>query len=179
MRTLLVLLTLLALTGSAFATPQMADIIIYGKRKYVLYEVPMLGLWDFEETRGYPLGDGRKKPPQFDLRSTANWDGYEAEFEIRDSRLYLNKLKGYINGKKQLNEQILPEYKFPTVATWYTGRIHLAVGDADEQTGELTSVLVFEIEQGLVKSLSFQEKMQPDWTWNGFPDIEEDNVEKE
>lgn len=164
---LVILLSLLS--NVALATPQIADTIRFGGRDYWLLEVPMLGLWDFEERMGFRTGTGREKPPPFDVRSSANWDGYEAVFEIRDSKLYLSKIVGYVGGTKRRNAEVLPKKTFPLEATWFTGRIHIAVGDDDPDTGERTAVIQFDIEQGQVKSMTFRERMKPPGTWNGLP----------
>lgn len=174
MRLLIFISLFSLLPGVAVATPQLADSIVFGGRTYVLREVPLLGLWNFKERMGFRVGTGEVKPPEFDVRSTANWDGYEAQFEIRDSKLLLRQIVGYVEGKKRSNEEILIQKKFPLQVTWYTGRIHIAVGDNDDKTGEITAVLVFEVEKGVVKSISFKERMKPLYTWNGLPEVETD-----
>lgn len=175
MRRVLLLVSVFTLLADvAGATPQLADTIVFGGRKYVFYEVPMLGLWDFEETRGFRVGSGRQKPPPFQVVSTGNWDGYEAQFEIRDSKLFLRRITGYIDGQERENEEILTRKKFPLQATWFTGRIHIGLGDMDEESGEMTAVIVFEVEKGIVKSMSFKERMKPVFTWNGLPEVETD-----
>jgi len=170
MRTLGWMLAASLLCKVASATPQVGDTVVFGGRSFPFAEVPMLGLWDFEERTGFKVGTGREQPPPFDVRSTANWDGYEATFEIRESKLFLREIVGSLDGKKRTNQEILPGRAFPVVATWFTGRIHLGVGDPREDTGEMTAVIVFEIERGHVKSMSFKERMKPLWTWNGLPD---------
>lgn len=174
MRTMFLISVFSLLADVALATPQLADTIIFGGRTYVLHEIPMLGLWDFEETRGFRVGSGREKPPPFEVRSTANWDGYEAQFEIRKSRLFVRRIAGYIDGKERTNEQIFVGKRFPLQATWFTGRIHIPVGDADERSGEVTAVIVFEVEKGIVKSTGFKDRIKPLYTWNGLPETETD-----
>lgn len=173
---ILFLVILYSLLGNvALATPQMADTIRFGGRDYWLFEVPMLGMWDFEERTGFRTGTGRQKPPPFDVRSSANWDGYEAVFEIRESKLYLRKIVGYVDGKMRKNAEVLPQKTFPLEATWFTGRIHLVVGDDDPDTGERTAIILFDIEQGQVKSTTFRERMTLPGTWNGLP-VPKDNA---
>ena len=147
----------------AVATPQTPDTLVFGGRQYAIREIPMLGLWD------YGGGTGKEKPPAFEARSSANWAGYRAQFEIRDSKLFLRRIVGWIDGKKRKDEEIIPGNRFPVVATWYTGKIHLPVGDFDDKTQESTAVIIFEIEMGAVKSVGFAERMKPVWTWNGLP----------
>lgn len=169
MRRFLLVLYLTLISEVALATPQIADRIVFGGRTYVLREIPMLGLWDFEERRGFRVGTGRELPPPFDVRSSANWDGYEAEFEIRDSKLFLRRIVGALEGKERTNAEIMPGKTFPLHVTWFTGRIHLAVGDDDPKTGDMSAVIVFTIEKGNVTSLKFHERLQPPFTWNGLP----------
>ncbi|MGN6548248.1 MAG: hypothetical protein ACTHK7_24645, partial [Aureliella sp.] len=114
---------------------------------------------------------GKQKPPAFEARSSANWAGYRAQFEIRDSKLFLRRIVGWIDGQKRRDDQIISGKRFPIVATWYTGKIHLAVGGFDDKSQESIAVMIFEVERGIVKSVDFAERMKPVWTWNGLPPI--------
>jgi hypothetical protein len=168
MRSLMISLFLLGacFSHSAFATPQISDTVIFGGRKYTIREIPMLGFWDYGEES---IGTGTRKPPAFDVRNSANWSGYRAQFEIRDSKLYLRHIAGWIEGKKRRNEQIINGKPFPIVADWYTGRIHLDVGDFDPDTQESQAVIIFHVEKGVITEMEFAKRMKPIWTWNGLP----------
>jgi hypothetical protein len=176
-RFILALIVAVVSCNIAVATPQASDTLMFGGRKYAIHEIPMLGLWDYGNGR---VGTGKQKPPAFDFQDSANWAGYRAQFEIRDSKLFLRRIVGRIDGKKRKNEEIIPGNQFPILADWYTGKIHLAVGDFDEETRESTAVIIFEVEKGAVKSVGFAERMKPVSTWNGVPadaPIDEGNAE--
>jgi hypothetical protein len=147
------------------ATEQVQDVLVFGARRYAIHEVPMLGLWDYG---GGSAGTGKTRPPAFEVRSSGNWSGYRATFEIRDSKLLLRRIVGRIDGKRRRDEEIIPGKQFPIVASWYTGKIHIRVGEFDEKTHEETAVIVFEIEMGEVKSIGFIERMKPVGTWDGL-----------
>lgn len=152
------------ITSFAFATPQPSDRLCYGSNEYVVYQVPMLGLWYYGE--GKPP-DGKCRPPIFDS-SSGNWSGYAATWEIRHKQLRLRSIEGRIKGQDRKNESILPSRKFPVVATWFTGRIHLPVGDFDDERQQYESVIVFEIEKGEVESTTFVPSAKITNTWNGL-----------
>ena len=78
------------------------------------------------------------------------------------------------NGSFRRHLPSLSSGRFPRPPIGFTGRIHIAVGDADERTGEATAVIVFEVEKGVAKSMSFKERMKPSFTWNGLPEAETD-----
>ena len=148
----------------AEATPQIPCTLRYGGRVYTIAEIPMLGLWDSRE----PPAPGRQRLPPFEVRSSANWAGYRAAFEIRDAKLLLRRVVGRIAERKRVNEEIIPGASFPLLATWYSGRIHLAVGDPDLQTHEARAVLIFEVERGRVRDLTFAKRLSLPGTWNGL-----------
>jgi hypothetical protein len=170
MRFIAVTSFLLIFVQPASATSQIWDTLIFGEHEYGIPEKPMAGVWQFGGGVPEP---GRQKVPDFESRSTANHVGYEARFEIRDSKLMLRKLSGWIAGKERRNEEILPEMKFPVIATWFTGKIHLCVGDFDfdGHTADCAAVIIFQVEKGTVKKMEFAERMQFGWSWpwNGVP----------
>ena len=164
--TLFVVVTVFSLGSSiALATEQVKDRLSYGGHEYVIFEVPMLGLWH--------TGDGEPpkskfRPPALEVTSSANWTGYRATWEIRDKKLMLRTIRGRIKGKDVQNEAILPDMKFPVDATWFSGKIHLYVGDWNEEEHQYEAVIVFEIDKGNVKSMSFSPSTQINWSWNGL-----------
>ncbi len=149
----------------ALATEQIKDRLSYGGHEYVIFEVPMLGLWHYDD--GEPP-KGKFRPPALEVTSTANWAGYRATWEIRDKKLLLRTIRGRIKGKEVQNEAILPDMQFPVDATWFSGKIHLYVGDWNEDEHQYESVIVFEIDNGIVKSLTFLPSAKINWAWNGL-----------
>ena len=159
------LASVMCVSSIAFATPQETDRICYGGHEYALLQVPMLGLWYYGE--GKPP-NGKSRPPAFDFTSSANWVGYSASWEIRNKRLLLRTIRGRVKGKDVQNEAILTNVKFPALATWFTGKIHLPVGDYDEEKQEHEAIIVFEIDKGNVKSMTFVLSGKISATWNGL-----------
>jgi len=150
----------------AQATWQIPRLIEFGNHTYGLEEIPMLGLWDYGPGS---IGPGTQKPPPFEMTSSANNSGYVAQFGIRDSKLYLDKITGQIDGKTRRNEQIIPGPQFPIVAEWFTGRIHVQVGEYDNERRESNAVIIFHVEKGIVRKTDFAERMTLPGTWNGLP----------
>jgi hypothetical protein len=160
-------LSFVLLASVISATPQPKDLLRYGDNTFAISQVPMLGLWHYEET---DPGDGRTRAPEFDFVGTGNWVGYDATWLIRDSKLFLFKMKAKRNGKVIRNEAIFPGKKFPLQATWFTGRIHLAVGDYDSATKQYESVIIFHITKGQVTKTTFEPSMDSLGDWDGVPD---------
>jgi hypothetical protein len=169
MRLLLLVGLLVGCARSAYATPQIKHTVLFGNKTYVLDEIPMLGLWDYGAGN---IGTGKQKPPEFDFLSSANNTGYQAEFEIRDSKFWLRQLTGQIAGQPWKNDEIIPGERFPIVAKWFSGRIHLAVGGFDEERQENISVIIFHVHQGTVTRSEYVERMKRTWTWNGLGERE-------
>ena len=126
----------------------------------------MLGLWDYsdEETAA-----GKTKPPEFDFAGSGNWASYEAQWLIRDSKLYLKEIKAKRNGKPIKNAQILPGKLFPLQAEWFSGRIHVAVGGYNERKQSCESVIIFHIEGGNIIGTTFEPELKIQFEWNGLP----------
>lgn len=154
------------LISAISVTPQQQDLLRYGNHRFAIAQIPMLGLWHYENT---DPGDGRTRAPKFDFVGTGNWVGYDATWLIRDSKLYLFKIKAKRNGKTIRNEAILPDKKFPLQATWFTGRIHLAVGGYNSDTKQYESVIVFHITKGKVSKTTFEKTMDDLGDWDGIP----------
>ena len=96
MRAMTVIAIIACSAQTAFATIQVSDTVVLGGRTYEIQEIPMLGLWDHGEGS---VGGGKQKRPKFEATNSANWVGYRAKFEIRDSKFYLRKIVGQIDGK--------------------------------------------------------------------------------
>jgi hypothetical protein len=152
-------------SSNALATPQKVDTLRYGVHTFPISEMPMLGLWHVGD--GEPP-QGKSRPPSFEVTSSANWSGYSAEWGIARGKLLLFSISGRIKGKQVRNKAILPNESFPAVATWFTGKIHLPVGDFNEDTQEYESVIVFEIDKGVVRSKQYLPAARLPRTWNGL-----------
>jgi hypothetical protein len=149
----------------AVASPQVNDRLVYGGHEYVIFQIPMLGLWHYGD--GEPP-NGKLRPPAFEFTSFNNWAGYFAKWEIRDKELLLRTLRGRLNGNDVQNEAILSRNKFPVKATWFSGRIYLLIGDFSEDKQVFEAVIVFEIDKGNVKSMSFLPSAKISLAWNGL-----------
>src|SRR5260370_32789681 len=72
-----------------------------------------------------PLGDllySLPDPPEFEWQNTANWKGYTAKWEIKDSGLFLVSFEAKRKRTEPENvplEAILPGRKLPVLADWY------------------------------------------------------------
>ena len=97
-------LCLLPCAAATATTPQLMDELVLGGKRYHIYQVPMLGYWDYGDGS---IGKGQVKPPHFDFSSTANSAGYQATWEITDSKLKLRRITGRIDGRRVKNRKII------------------------------------------------------------------------
>ncbi|HIE98175.1 MAG: hypothetical protein ABGZ53_00795 [Fuerstiella sp.] len=158
-------MSVIALILVSVSSPQSKDLLLYGDHTFEINEIPMLGLWDYGDAEP---AQGKKKPPTFDFAGFGNWAGYDATWLIRDSKLYLHKIRGERDGKRIRNEKILPDHDFPVVATWFSGRIHVAVGGFNHDTEKHESVIVFHVEKGIVQRTTFESSLEYTFEWNGM-----------
>ncbi|MBX7075089.1 MAG: hypothetical protein K1X71_18255 [Pirellulales bacterium] len=156
---------LVGVVSIAVATPQRADRLQYGYNTFVIFQNPMLGLWHNGDG---DLPPGKIMPPKLDVTTSTNWGGYTSEWRITNGKLLLQSVSGHIDGKEIRDDALLPGRKFPVVATWYTGKIHLPVGECNGDTQEYESVIVFDIDKGIVKSKSYFPSLRPSQSWNGL-----------
>ncbi|REK09912.1 MAG: hypothetical protein DWQ37_17555 [Planctomycetota bacterium] len=106
-------------------------------------------------------------PPKLEVTSSNNWGGYTAAWRIAGGKLLLDTISGRLDGEAVRDEALLPGKKFPVVATWFTGKLHLPIGDYNEQTQEYEFVIVFDIEKGIVQSKAMSMSARISRTWNG------------
>lgn len=151
-------------SGSASGSPQLSDTVYFGGHKYTIHQNPMCGLWYFGDGE---VPNGTQRPPTFDVTSPNNWIGYSATWQIHHSQLFLKDIRGKLRGKMARNESILPQLTFPALATWFTGRIHMPVGNFNEDKNEFEAVIVFDIEKGCVKKMEFYSTAPPNYTLDG------------
>ena len=157
---------ILLLLSLVIATPQNADKIQYGDHAFTIRETPMLGLWYYGDAN---LPPGKVRPPKFSSVDSSNWSGYRAKWLIKDSKLYLKKITGKIDGKNAKNEEIIKGKQFPLQAVWFSGRIHVPVGGVDDDSNKMLGVIVFEINKGIVTATKFHPELTYSYGWNGLP----------
>ena len=164
MRTLLLAATLsLVFASPAFATVQANDSVSVGGKTYGIFQLPMNSLLRYEHERP----DDRELFPPFEAPHTANHRGYIAQFAIANGRLYLNSIKGRIDGKDVADRDIIDK-RFPVRAHWYTGSIFISVGGYDQLEERFRYVIEFSIERGKVVATRYSDLRRIPITWNGL-----------
>jgi hypothetical protein len=99
-------------------TAQAGEKLLYESNEYFIHTEP---LYEFLELLRY------RQP--FQPPSTACWRGYFGSWEIRDGKLYLIGLKGYIENYVVVGiEHLFPKQK-EVFAEWYSGEIRIPLGD--------------------------------------------------
>ena len=111
-------LVAVVLATPMFATEQAREIVTYAGQRHSMLERP---LNDF--LRRLP------KIPRFDIPSTANYKGYTADWEVRNSRLYLGSFSATTNRHPFSLTLLVPDRKLPILADWYSGPIHIVSGN--------------------------------------------------
>jgi hypothetical protein len=126
MRTLAVWLGILwgalAFGGSAWATAQIPDELVYEGEKCMLFSEPLESYW----------GPGNPRP-RFVPPHTANWRGYRASWEIAEGMLYLTGLRGQVGNPDGTLSQVTLAEIFPgntgrVEAVWFTGTLRVPQG---------------------------------------------------
>lgn len=108
--------------GSAWATAQIPDALLYEGEKVWLFSEPLESLW----------GPGNPRP-RFVPPHTANWRGYEAAWEIAEGRLYLTDFRGQVATPGGPLSQVTLTDLFPgstgrVEAMWFTGTLRIPQG---------------------------------------------------
>ena len=98
-------------------TAQIRDLLKYKEEKMVLSDEP---LKQYLKTRD---------DIEFIYKSTAWWRGYLCKWEIRDNKLYLVYLLGFIEGNKQVDLSYVFPGKKEVFADWYTGELRVPIGE--------------------------------------------------
>ena len=170
MKTLLLAFLLsFVVVSDLLATPQANDTIVIGGNTYGIFQRPMTAYWHHADEQA----EGRQPFPKFEVTSTANWRGYIAKWSLSRGKLFLRNLEGQVDGKQVQNRQIIKE-RFPVHATWYTGKVFVAVGDFNEEDQAFDYVLQFTIKNGTVSSTAWHESLPIPATWNGLPRVSPD-----
>ncbi len=98
-------------------TAQIRDLLEYNEEKMVLSDEP---LKEYIKSRD---------DIDFIFKSTAWWRGYVCKWEIRDKKLYLIYLLGFIEGNKQVDLSYVFPGKKEVFADWYTGELRVPIGE--------------------------------------------------
>lgn len=125
-------LFLLTLASSAFATAQAPDVLLYNGEKKHLFSNP---LEDFYES-------GKRERPKFMIEpmtiSSGNWRGYIATWEIENGKLYLREIEAWLcAGQSEADcRKVTLESIFPgkvrdgrVSAEWFTGELRIPDGE--------------------------------------------------
>lgn len=110
-RNLLLLATGLLNSTYCLATDQVWDTIVVDGKQHFVREHPLANYWT------------RENRPRFDPTSTANWGGYTAVWEIRNSTLFLTSFDATIDGNAVDPRTIFDTKALPLPATWFTGKL--------------------------------------------------------
>jgi hypothetical protein len=93
--------------------------------------------------------------PEFEWRTTSNYKGYIAGWEVKDGSLLLVAFEAQRDGKPVPVESFLPGKKLPLPADWYTGPVRIPVGKPKGAGGgywgaTFERVIVLHVEKGKV-----------------------------
>ena len=116
------ILFFLMLTGSAFATAQFSDNLIYKGKTLPIFSNPL---------ESYFNAENPKPDKIFVFSCTACWRGYIATWKIEDGYLYLTKL---VQGTCASDAPeiplsiVFPKQEAPIKATWFSGTLLIPQG---------------------------------------------------
>jgi len=109
-------------------TAQYPDLINYQGKQYPLFSNPLDSYFNEHNPR-----------PDLKALSTANWRGYIAEWEIEDNALYLDNLRGWIDGDHRtyavnaceigIENLFHGVFNGPVKATWFPGTLRIPQGE--------------------------------------------------
>jgi hypothetical protein len=137
----LIALAVLAVAVSTFATEQVRDTVTITGQQHSMLERPLNGLLC-------------RLPaiPRFDVPSTANYKGYTASWEVRDSRLYLASFSATTNRQPFSATLLFPDRTLPILADWYSGSVHIISGRETLAHGHYTyeRVTALRVKNGVV-----------------------------
>lgn len=150
---MLTVLTGLLVAIPTLATEQVWDAVTYAGRDFAVLERP---LSDFL----------RRLPaiPRFDIPHTANYKGYIAGWEIRNSRLYLASFRATANRQPFCISLLFPGRELPIAADWYSGTVHIVSGRETLAKGYLTyeHVIALRVTNGVVTATNEMRNVRED-----------------
>jgi hypothetical protein len=118
----LITLAVLAVAFPTFGTEQARDIVTFAGQHDSILE--------------HPLNEFLSRLPaipRFDIPSTADYKGYTATWEVKDSRLYLATFHATTNRQPYSISSLFPGQKVPIQAEWYSGTVHI-ISDSETLT---------------------------------------------
>lgn len=142
-------------------TFQISTKVRYGSSYYTTEQLPLAEIVN------------KKDAPKLVLGASNNWKAYEAEWVIRDKELVLIDFKA--NGKKGKLKigDFIKDARTPLVATWYTGKIHITLGDFDRKNYRWPAIISLVLKKGKVVNIELRKdvhELDPEIDeWNGLP----------
>jgi len=102
--------------------------------------------------------------PRFDIPNTANYKGYTATWEVKDSRLYLASFSATTNRQSFSIALLFPDRRLPFVADWYSGTIHIISGRGTLAQGYYTyeRVTALRVTNGVVTATNEMRNVRED-----------------
>ena len=90
--------------------------------------------------------------PKFDVPRTSNYKGYEAAWEIRDSRLFLTTFTAATGRAPQPVSVLFPGRELPILADWFSGPLHIISGKTIRARGYQTfeHVTRYQVAKGVI-----------------------------
>ncbi|MCE5193873.1 MAG: hypothetical protein LLF28_00195 [Nitrospiraceae bacterium] len=122
LKKLLVILFVLLLHSTAFATAQIPDYIVYKGETLSIFSNPLESYFSTKNPRPNSL---------FVFSCTACWRGYVATWKIEDGYLYLTKISEGTCGSDSKEipiSKIFHEQKAPIKAVWFNGTLRIQQG---------------------------------------------------
>lgn len=125
-------------------TEQIQELLMYNNRTYTMDALPLTPYL-------------QKKGISFTSQSTACWRGYIATWEIKNDKLYLIGLEGYLKNHKQVNLRYLFPFRKRVFARWFSGEIQIMWSAveryAENDTESMPEELLLEFRNGrLIKN---------------------------
>lgn len=159
----------LTLSGSAFSntanamTIQIPTEVEYGGVSYVIEQMPLLEIVNHD------------KAPELVAVESCNWKAYEAKWFIQNNKLLLVGFEANGEKRKLKIGDFIKGGHTPMVATWFTGKIHLKIGEHNKKTDKWPAVVSLKIEKGKIIDIEVGKNVDRRKlghnTWNGLPRI--------
>lgn len=143
MTAILFVLTYLLVPNCHFTsaiTPQVTDTVVWGGASFRIRQLPFESAIETNEAIAKSLKS----------KSTNSHRGYVAEWLVSDGILYLGKLNDVSNRNKKEILESLGAVRFPVKAEWYSGTMHLPVGEFNDASSTWPIVIELSVDKGNV-----------------------------